>query len=116
MILEKLLLLLHNSLGPFRDYRSAVRKTIHKWETLETLVNLPRTGCHWRFILKLDCEMLRGIQKNPGPSESLQASLSVFNVKILGSTIKRKLNKFSLFGRVSRRRSVFRLLLIKVAL
>ena len=89
----------------FKVHHSTLRKIIHKWETFKTVANLPRSGRPSNFTPRSDHAMLREIAKNPGvTSQTLQASVSMLNVKVHDSIIRKRLNKYGLFGRVARRK------------
>ena len=53
-----------------------------------------------------ECAILRERAKNPGvAAQTLQASVSMLNGKVHDSTIRKRLGKFGLFGRVARRKT-----------
>jgi len=64
-------------------HHSTVRKIIHKWQTFKTVAKL--------FLAK-----------NPrATSQTLQASVSMLNVRVYDSSIRKRLNKYDSFGRVA---------------
>ena len=78
-------------------HHSTVRKIIHKWKTFKTVANLPRKFTPWS-----DCSMFRDTVKNPrATSQTLQASVSMLNVRVYDSSIRKRLNKYDSFGRVA---------------
>nr|XP_028576306.1 zinc finger protein 577-like isoform X2 [Podarcis muralis] len=86
----------------FKVHHSTIRKIIQKWKTFQTVANLPRSGRPSKFTPRSDRAMLREIAKNPRvTSQALQASVSMLNVKVHDSTIRKRLN---MLGRVVRRK------------
>jgi len=84
----------------FGVHHSIERKINHKWKSFKTAVNLLRSGHHNRFTPRSDHAILRETAKNAqAPFQTLQASLSMLNVKVHDSTIRKKLNKYGLFGK-----------------
>ena len=62
----------------------------HKLETFKTAVNLPRSGHPSKFTPRF--------AKHPrATSQTLQASVSMLNVKVHDSTIRNRQNKYGLF-------------------
>ncbi|XP_053577468.1 uncharacterized protein LOC128666737 isoform X3 [Bombina bombina] len=81
----------------FKVHHSTVRKIIYKWKTFKTVANLPRSGRPSKFTPRSDRAMLREIAKKPRvTSQTLQASVSMLNVKVHNSTIRKRLNKYDL--------------------
>jgi len=79
---------------PFPNYveshHSTERKIIHKWKSYRTVVNLPRSGPTIKLTTRSDCAMLRETAKNPRTTfQTLQASVSMLNVNVLDSTIRK---------------------------
>ena len=51
--------------------------------------------------------MLREIDQNPRVTfQTLQISVNMLNIKVHDSTIRERLNKYTLFGRVGRKKSL----------
>jgi len=74
-----------------------VRKIIHKWKTFKAVANLGRPS---KFNPRSDCAMLRETVENPrATSQTLQASVSMLNVKVHDSKVRKRLNKYGLSGR-----------------
>jgi len=78
-----------------------VRKII---KTLKTVSNLPKSGRHRRFTPRSGCAMFSGTAKPDSccMCQPLQASVSMLNVKVHDSMIRKKLNKYGSFGRNAR--------------
>ena len=90
---------------PFNLHRTTLRKIIHKWKTFKIFASLPRSGRPSKFTPRSDHAMIREITKTLRvASQTLQASVSMINVKIHTRTIRRRLKKYGLFGRVARRK------------
>lgn len=115
MVLKKLLKLLSISLGEgykavykqFEVHHSTERTIIRKRETFKTAANLPRSGSRSKLNPRSDYPMLRETGKKLNSYIStLQASVGVLNVKVHHGSIRRRLNKYGLFWRVSRRKAV----------
>ncbi|KAM3912509.1 uncharacterized protein RB166_019314 isoform 2-T2 [Leptodactylus fuscus] len=84
----------------FEVHHSTVRKIIHKWKTFKTVGNLPRSGRPSKFTPSLDRAMFREIVKNPRATyKTLQASVSMLNIQVHHSTIRKRLNKYSLLAK-----------------
>ena len=85
-------------------YHSTVRKINHKWKTFRTAGNIPRNGCPNKFTSRSDCVMLYEIAKNTTATfQTLQASVSILNVKVYESTIRKRLNKYSFLKGLSKK-------------
>uniref|UniRef100_A0A3B4H0G6 Uncharacterized protein n=1 Tax=Pundamilia nyererei TaxID=303518 RepID=A0A3B4H0G6_9CICH len=100
--LKEAIVVLHYSLKgykviskQFEIHHFTPGKIIHKWKTFKIAANLLRSGHPFKFTLRSDCEIFRGIARNPrAMSWSLQVSWHVND-----------LNKYGLFGKVARRKS-----------
>jgi len=80
-------------------YHSIMRK-IYKWKIFKTTANLPRSGHHSKFASKSDCE--RNVKKSQELSaQSPWAPVSILNVKVHDSTIRKRQKNYGLFGRVA---------------
>uniref|UniRef100_A0A3B4FMR8 Transposase Tc1-like domain-containing protein n=1 Tax=Pundamilia nyererei TaxID=303518 RepID=A0A3B4FMR8_9CICH len=68
-----------------------VRNTIRKWETFKTAASVPRRGRPTKFVPRSDREMFRETEKTK-------------HVNVCNNTIRKRLNKYGLFGRVPDRK------------
>ena len=88
---------------PFPNYLESIiqqRERLFTLKTFETDANLSRSEHVSMFTSKSDCTMLRETIKNPeATSQTLQASVSMLNVH--DSTVRKRLNKYGLFGKVA---------------
>ena len=57
--------------------------------------HLPRDGRPSKFTSRSDCTMIRAT------SQIIKASLGMLNIKIHDSTLRKRLNKYGLFGKVA---------------
>jgi len=73
---------------------------MHKWKTFKTVDNVRRSGRLSKFIPRADYTLLR----EKATSQSLQASISMLNLKIHESTVRKSLTKYDLLKRDSRRK------------
>jgi len=74
------------------------------YSQVENLENLPRSGLSCKFTSRSARAMFREIAKHPrATSQTLQASINMLNVKVHDSTVRNRLDKFSMFERVARR-------------
>ncbi|KAG5841945.1 hypothetical protein ANANG_G00172420 [Anguilla anguilla] len=86
-------------------HRSTVRAIISKWRTLGTVVNLPRSGRPAKISPRAQRQLIREVTKDPGrTSKELQASLASAKVSVHESTIRKRLLKNGIHGRVARRK------------
>lgn len=66
--------------------------------------NLPRGGHPNKFLLKSDCALLRETQNNRrATSQAPQASLSILNIKVHESAIRRRQLKYDIVGSTQKR-------------
>ena len=105
MISVKQLLLFINLgrvIRPFPNYLESIieRKIIHKWETFkDDCRSWTSQQVHPKVRL---CNAQRKCKKTPrATSQTLQASVIMLNVKVHDSTVRKRLNKYGLFGRVA---------------
>ncbi len=85
--------------------RTTVRAIIHKWRKLGTVVNLPRSGRPTKITPKAQQRLIQEVIKEPRTtSKELQASLSSIKVSVNDSTIRKRLGKNGIHGRVPRQK------------
>ncbi len=85
--------------------RSTVRAIIHKWRKLGTVVNLPRSGRPTKITSRAQWRLIHEIIKEPRTtSKELQASFASIKVSVHDSTIRRRLGKNGIHGRVPRQK------------
>ncbi len=83
--------------------RTTVRAIIHKWRKLGTVVNLPRSGRPTKITPRAQRRLIQEVVKEPRTtSKELQASLASIKVSVHDSTIRKRLGKNSILGRVLR--------------
>ncbi len=76
---------------------------IHKWRKLGTVVNLPRSGRPTKITSRAQWRLILEVIKEPiTTSKELQASLDSIKVSVHDSTIKKRLCKCGIHGRVPR--------------
>ncbi len=81
--------------------RTTVRAIIHKWRKLGTVVNLPRSGRPTKITPKAQWRHIQEVIKEPRTTfKELQASLASINVSVHDSTIRKRLGKNGIHGRV----------------
>ncbi len=84
--------------------QTMVRAIIHKWRTLGTVVNLPRSGRPTKITPREQRRLIQEVIKEPRTtSKELQASLASIKVSVHDSTRKR-LGKNGINGRVPRQK------------
>jgi len=94
--------------------RTTVRTIIHKWRKLGTVVNLPRTGRPTKITQRLQRWLIQEIIKEPRiTSKQLQVSLASIKVSVHDSTIRKRLGKNSIHGRVPRQKALLTHILLK---
>ncbi len=82
-----------------------VRAIIHKWRKLVTVVNLPRSGRPTKITPRAQWRLIQEVIKEPRTtSKELQASLSSIKVSVHDSTIRKRLGKNGIHGRVPRQK------------
>ncbi len=85
--------------------RTTVRAIIHKWRKLGTVVNLPRSGRPTKITPRAQRWLKQEVIKEPRTtSKELQASLASIKVSVHDSTIRKKLGKNGMHGRVPRQK------------
>ncbi len=83
--------------------RTTVRAIIHKWRKHGTVVNLPRSGRLTKITPRAQRRLIQEVTKDPtATSKELQASLASVKVSVHDSTIRKRLGKNGLHGRVPR--------------
>ncbi len=74
---------------------------IHKWRKLGTVVNLPRSGRPIKITPKAQWQLIQEVIKEPRTtSKELQASLASIKVSVHDSTIRKRLGKNDIHGRL----------------
>ncbi|KAK3542023.1 hypothetical protein QTP86_010605 [Hemibagrus guttatus] len=85
--------------------RTTVRAIIYKWRKHGTVENLPRSGQPTKFTPRAQRQLIQEVTKDPTTtSKELQASLASVKVSVHDSTIRKRLGKNGLHGRVPRRK------------
>ncbi|KAF7645836.1 hypothetical protein LDENG_00197530 [Lucifuga dentata] len=85
--------------------RTTVRAIIHKWRKHGTVVNLPRSGRPTKITPRAHRRLIQEVTKEPRTtSKALQASLASVKVSVHDSTIRKRLGKNGIHGRVPRRK------------
>lgn len=85
--------------------QTMVRAIIHKWRKLGTVVNLPRSGRPTKITPRAQRRLIQEVIKEPRTtSKELQASLASIKVSVHDSTIRKRLGKNSIHGRVPRQK------------
>ncbi len=84
---------------------TTVRAIIHKWRKLVTVVNLPRSGWPTKITPREQRRLIQEVIKEPRTtSKELQASLASIKVSVHDSTIRKRLGKNGIHGRVPRQK------------
>ncbi len=82
--------------------RTTVRAIIHKWRKLVTVVNLARSGRPMKITPRAQRRLIQEVIKEPRTtSKELQASIKV---SVHDSTIRKRLGKNGIHGRVPRQK------------
>ncbi len=85
--------------------RTTVRTLIHKWRKLGTVVNLPRSGRPTKITPRSQQRLIQEVIKElRTTSKELQASLSSIKVSVHDSTMRKRLGKKGIHGRVPRQK------------
>ncbi len=85
--------------------RTTVRAIIHKWRKHGTVLNLPRSGRPTKISPRAQRSLIQEVIKEPRTtSKELQASLASLKVSVHDSTIRKRLDKNSIHGRVPRQK------------
>uniref|UniRef100_A0A9J8AA81 Transposase n=1 Tax=Cyprinus carpio carpio TaxID=630221 RepID=A0A9J8AA81_CYPCA len=85
--------------------RTTVRTIIHKWQKYGTVENLPRSGRPTKITPRAQQRLIQEVTKDPTTtSKELQASLASVKVSVHDSTIRKRLGKNGLYGRVPRQK------------
>ncbi len=83
--------------------RTTVRAIIHKWRKHGTVVNLPMSGRPNKITPRAQRRLIQEVTKDPTTtSKELQASLASVKVSVHDSTLRKRLGKNGLHGRVPR--------------
>ncbi len=86
--------------------RITVRAIIHKWRTLGTAVNLPRSGWPAKITPRAQWWVIQEVIEEPRTaSKELKASLVSIKVSVHDSTIRKRLEKNSIQGRVPKQKT-----------
>lgn len=97
----------------FRLQWATVTAIIHKWQKLGAVVNVPRSA----WPMKKTPGVHKEVTKEPqSTSKELQASFVSVKVRIHDSTIKRRLGKNDIHGRVSRQKLLLTKMNTKICL
>ncbi len=84
---------------------TTVRAIIHKWRKLGTAVNLPRSGRPTKITPRAQRRLIQEVIKEPRTtSKELQASLASITVSVHDSTIRKRLGKNGIHGKVPRQK------------
>ncbi|KAK3553354.1 hypothetical protein QTP70_002432 [Hemibagrus guttatus] len=85
--------------------RTTVRAIIYKWRKHGTVENLPRSGRLTKITPRVQRQLIQEVTKDPTTtSKELQASLASVKVSVHDPTIRKRLGKNGLHGRVPRRK------------
>ncbi|KAK3510401.1 hypothetical protein QTP70_005894 [Hemibagrus guttatus] len=85
--------------------RTTVRAVIYKWRKHGTVESLPRSDRPTKITPRAQRQLIQEVTKDPTTSsKELQASLASVNVSVHDSTIRKRLGKNGLHGRVPRRK------------
>ncbi|KAK3529859.1 hypothetical protein QTP86_007268 [Hemibagrus guttatus] len=85
--------------------RTTVRAIIYKWREHGTVENLPRSDRPTKITPRAQRQLIQEVTKYPTTtSKELQASLASVKVSVHDSTIRKRLGKNGLHGRVPRRK------------
>ncbi len=85
--------------------RTTVRAIIHKWRKLGPVVKLPRSGRPTKITPRAQRRLIQEVIKEPRTtSKELQASLASIKVSVHDSTIRKRLGKNGIHGRVPRQK------------
>ncbi|KAK3533354.1 hypothetical protein QTP70_017158, partial [Hemibagrus guttatus] len=85
--------------------RTTVRAIIYKWRKHGTVENLPRSGRPNKITPRAQQQFIQEVTRDPTTtSKTLQASLASVKVSVDDSTIRKRLGKNGLHGRVPRRK------------
>ncbi|KAK3527855.1 hypothetical protein QTP86_009412 [Hemibagrus guttatus] len=81
--------------------RARVRAIIYQWRKHGTVENLPRSGRLTKITPRVQQQLIQEVTKDPTTtSKELQASLASVKVSVHDSTIRKRLGKNGLHGRV----------------
>lgn len=88
----------------FQLHPSTVRQIIYKWRAFNMTPTLPRSGCPLKLSSRITRKIINEVKANPHmTSRELQTSLAASGVNVHASTIRQKLNRPDIYGRVARR-------------
>ncbi|KAK3571282.1 hypothetical protein QTP86_005922 [Hemibagrus guttatus] len=97
--------------------RTTVRAIIYKRKKHGTVENLPRSGRQTKITPRAQRQLIQEVTKDPTTtSKELQASLASVKVSVHDSTIRKRLGKNGLHGRVPRRKPLLSKKNIKASL
>ncbi|KAK3549753.1 hypothetical protein QTP86_007766 [Hemibagrus guttatus] len=86
-------------------YKAMMRAIIYKWRKHGTVENLPRRGRPTKITPRAQRQLIQEVTKHPTTtSKELQASLASVKVSVHDSTIRKRLGKNGLHGRVPKRK------------
>ncbi|KAK3568084.1 hypothetical protein QTP86_030306 [Hemibagrus guttatus] len=81
--------------------RTTMRAIIYKWQKHGTVENLPRSGRPTKITPRVQQQLIQEVTKDPTTtSKELQASFASVKVSVHDSTIRKRLGKNGLHGRV----------------
>ncbi len=87
--------------------RTTIRAIIHKWRKFGTVVNLPRSGRPTKITPRAQRRLIQEVIKEPRTtSKELQASLDSIKISVHDSTIRKRLGKNDIHGRVPRQKTL----------
>ncbi|KAK3526855.1 hypothetical protein QTP86_000718 [Hemibagrus guttatus] len=85
--------------------QTTVSAIIYKWRKHGTVENFPRSGRPTKITPRAQRQLIQEVTKDPTTtSKELQASLASVKVSVHDSTIRKRLGKNGLHGRVPRRK------------
>lgn len=89
----------------FLLYPSNVRQIIYKWRALSITATLPRSGRPSKLSPRSTRKILNQVKANPHiTSRELQTSLAASGINVHTSTIRLKMNRIGIHGKVARRK------------
>ncbi len=82
-----------------------IRAIIHKWRKLGTVLNLPKSGGHNKITSRAQRQLIQEVIKEPRTtSKELQPSLASIKGSVHDATIRKRLGKNGIHGRVPRQK------------
>ncbi|XP_062849643.1 zinc finger protein 638 [Trichomycterus rosablanca] len=89
----------------FQLHPSTVKQIIYKWRALGITATLPKSGQPSKLPPRSTRKILIQVKANPHiTSRELQTSLAASGINVHASTIRRKINRHGIHGRVARRK------------